>query len=415
LKMFTVSKRTLTIFPLTLCLIGYLMVGCSASLAYLMSVEEMTEKADVILVGTVESIFHCPADPAVPRMHRQVYVSVERYLKNPLNQTSVTVVALGATIGNTGMWVEDQPEFHVSERVLLFLRDDPWFLEGNQHGFYQIIGECQGKFAVEEESAISKHGLIIHDGYEFQGIKFEWAPEVKPAEFEVSDLSITPDKVKLGWNAIISFTVTNIGEQTGSYFVNLKIDGVPTAGMTGELEPGESEVRSYWLTPKRPGDYSVEVDGRIGSFTSEAPPPIVIKPTPPKLAEFEVIVNDFQVHPLGIEVEDEDDVWTFRISYNVTNVGDYYGNYSVRSKIDGMAVDSNVFFLEAGETQSYLFEVERGIGTYQVEVEEFTESIEVTLIHKRSFWDEIPGFPYESIIIGLIAIISILRARNLNR
>ena len=303
--MFTVSKRTLTIFPLTLCLVGYLMVGCSASLAYLMSVEEMTEKADVILVGTVESIFHCPADLAIPSMHRQVYVSVERYLKNPLNKTSITVVALGATIGNTTMWVEDQPEFNVSERVLLFLRDDPWFLEGNQHGFYQIIGECQGKFAVEEESAISKHGLIIHDGYEFQGIKFEWASEVKPAEFEI-------------------------------------------------------------------------------------------------------IVNDFQVHPLGIEVEDEDDVWTFRISYNVTNVGDYYGNYSVRSKIDGMVVDSNVFFLEVGETQSYLFEVERGIGTYQVEVEEFTESIEVTLIHKRSFWDEIPGFPYESIILGLIAVIIIL-------
>jgi len=35
---------------------------------------------------------------------------------------------------------------------------------------------------------------------------------------------------------------------------------------------------------------------------------------------------------------------------------------------------------------------------------------------KPSFWDNIPGFPYESIILGLVAVIIILwhaRARNL--
>ena len=227
----------------------------------------------------------------------------------------------------------------------------------------------------------------------------------------LDNLTVIPPEIERGDNVTISFTITNIDNQTFTYIAKISVEGIGcmdahiedlTIGVVVELEAYESKTVSRTITPDAVGDYNVTVDGLTGSFEVKEPK----KP-------FEVIVNDFQVHPLGIEVEDEDDVWTFRISYNVTNVGDYYGNYSVRSKIDGMVVDSYVFFLEAGETQSYLFEVERGIGTYQVEVEEFTESIEVTLIHKRSFWDEIPGFPYESIIIGLIAIISILRARNL--
>jgi len=226
-----------------------------------------------------------------------------------------------------------------------------------------------------------------------------------------TDLNITPSELELGDNVTISLDIMNPNNGSITYIVTIRIPiseappyGIPINEtlVYVELEPYESKTVQHTIIPDKVGDFSFTVDGMTGSF-------VVKEPKKP----FEVIVNDFQVHPLGIEVEDEDDVWTFRISYNVTNVGDYYGNYSVRSKIDGMVVDSNVFFLEAGETQSYLFEVERGIGTYQVEVEEFTESIEVTLIHKRSFWDEIPGFPYESIIIGLIAIISILRTRNL--
>ena len=43
-----------------------------------------------------------------------------------------------------------------------------------------------------------------------------------------------------------------------------------------------------------------------------------------------------------------------------------------------------------------------------VEVDGLTGSFGVTLIYEPSFWDKIPGFPYESIIIGLISVIIIL-------
>jgi len=139
-----------------------------------LSIEEMTETANVILIGTVEEVLHSAASPyTVPHMHRQVTVSVERCLKNTLETETVTVVALGATLGNTTMWVEDEPEFQESERVLLFLRDDPTFLNDNPQGFYQVVGLCQGKFTVDSDSAISVSGHVIKNGLMVDNIKFK--------------------------------------------------------------------------------------------------------------------------------------------------------------------------------------------------------------------------------------------------
>ena len=154
-------------------LLSYQMVPCSADFISL-SIEEMTEAADVILIGTVEEVLHCAASPyTVPHMHRQVTVSVERYLKNPLETETVTVVARGATLGNTTLWVEDEPEFQESERVLLFLRDDPSFLDDNPQGFYQVVGLCQGKFIVGSDGAISDSGHVIEDGFRVGEIEFK--------------------------------------------------------------------------------------------------------------------------------------------------------------------------------------------------------------------------------------------------
>ncbi|MBC8224937.1 hypothetical protein H8E65_10130 [Candidatus Bathyarchaeota archaeon] len=149
------------------------MVPCSADIIPL-SIEEMTEAADVILMGTVEEVLHCAASPyTVPHMHRQVTVSVERYLKNPLEAETVTVITLGATVGSTTLWVEDQPEFQESERVLLFLWDDPEFLDDNPQGYYQVVNMVQGKFTVDSDSAISDYGQVIEDGFRVGEIEFK--------------------------------------------------------------------------------------------------------------------------------------------------------------------------------------------------------------------------------------------------
>jgi len=160
MKIISGRMRAFTLPLLLLTLSGYMVCWSSASIAHVMSIEEMKEKADVILVGGVESIIHCPTDPDdVPSMHRKVQISVERYLKNPLNSSGVTLLLLGATVGNTTMVVSDQPDFNVSDRVLLFLIDDVWFLEENPRGYFQLVNGNQGKIEIAADTALGEFGF----------------------------------------------------------------------------------------------------------------------------------------------------------------------------------------------------------------------------------------------------------------
>ena len=147
-------------------LLSYQMAPCSADLVHL-SIEEMTEAADIILIGTVEEVLHFEASSyTIPQMHRQITVSVERYLKNPLETNTVTVVDLAIE----ALLV---PEFQESERVLLFLSDEPTFLDDNPLGYYQVLGLSQGKFTVDSDGAVNVLGEVIEDDFKVGEIKFK--------------------------------------------------------------------------------------------------------------------------------------------------------------------------------------------------------------------------------------------------
>jgi len=62
--------------------------------------------------------------------------------------------------------------------------------------------------------------------------------------------------------------------------------------------------------------------------------------------------------------------------------------------------------LARGESPTVSFEETWGISSYTVEVDGLAGSF--TVKPKPSFWDKIPGFPYESIILGLLAVIIII-------
>ena len=152
-------------------------VGCFGDVIR-MSIKDMTLKADLILIGKVESVTHHPATfEDVGKMHRKVLITVERYLKNPQDSSEVVIIVLGATIGKTTMWVEDQPSFENSERVLVFLKANPWFLQANPEGYYQVLGEFQGKFTIESGLAVNEGGQTIADGEIVEQIKFVLRPK----------------------------------------------------------------------------------------------------------------------------------------------------------------------------------------------------------------------------------------------
>ena len=237
-----------------------------------------------------------------------------------------------------------------------------------------------------------------------------WPPEppLKPAELVLSDLSITPEIAELWgdievWTFKITVEVTNIGEQEGMDTIDLRVDGLVVDWRTVMLRGGEKTMIIYDVT-RGVGSYLVEVDGLTGGFEVKGPP---------KPAEFEFLnLRIFYPGVIPPEVE-EGQVVTVTVSIEAENVGELEGSHTVELKVDGEVIDSKEVTLEGEASATVLFDLTRGEGTYEVEVEGFTDSF--TVNPKPSFWDKIPGFPYESIILGLIAVIIILwyaRARK---
>ncbi len=100
----------------------------------------------------------------------------------------------------------------------------------------------------------------------FLDIYWPWyKPEVPPgAEFKVSDLGISHAEVQVGYPVTISCLVTNIGGEAGSYTVEMGGDFV--AEQTVYLEPAESKVVSFDVTPTVAKPYSGSVNGLPFTF-----------------------------------------------------------------------------------------------------------------------------------------------------
>lgn len=97
-----------------------------------------------------------------------------------------------------------------------------------------------------------------------------YIPTKKPpwvAAFTVTDLQISPPQVAVGETVTISAKVTNTGGAEGSYDVTLKKNGAVESTSEVTLVPGQSTTVSFSSTADSAGNYQMEIDGQIGSFT----------------------------------------------------------------------------------------------------------------------------------------------------
>lgn len=96
-------------------------------------------------------------------------------------------------------------------------------------------------------------------------------PSPPPAEFELSNLNITPTEVKPGKEVTISVEVTNIGGKEGSRTISLLVNQVLEQTKQITLAPRQTEVVTFTVTRDEPGSYTVEVNGLTNGFTVVAP------------------------------------------------------------------------------------------------------------------------------------------------
>jgi hypothetical protein len=94
-------------------------------------------------------------------------------------------------------------------------------------------------------------------------------PAPEPAHFVPSGLSITPPEVKAGEAVTISLNVTNDGEESGTYTVELKINGSTVDSKIVTLDGGQGQAVSFAVSASEAGTYDASVAGLNGSFTVE--------------------------------------------------------------------------------------------------------------------------------------------------
>ena len=93
-----------------------------------------------------------------------------------------------------------------------------------------------------------------------------------PADFQISDLMVTPAEVKAGEEVAISVKVTNIGGQSDSYTVSLMVNQTTEQTKTVTLPAGASTITQFKITKQTLGTYSIEVEGLTDELTvSKAP------------------------------------------------------------------------------------------------------------------------------------------------
>ena len=94
-----------------------------------------------------------------------------------------------------------------------------------------------------------------------------------PAAFAYSNLSVTPAEATPGAAVAVSVTVKNNGDQSGTYSVELKLDGASKETKTGTLAGGASATVTFTVSSAAEGTHTVAVGTLSGSFKVTTPPP----------------------------------------------------------------------------------------------------------------------------------------------
>jgi hypothetical protein len=175
-------------------------------------------------------------------------------------------------------------------------------------------------------------------------------------KFSVSNLSITPNSVKVGEPVNISIYVTNNGMQTGKYSVVLRIGGVVENISDMTLSPGGNQTTSFVVVKDAPGDYYADIDGLGGFFN-------VIPLNPPAF-----IVSNFSISPERVRQGQP-----IIVTASVTNLGEITGSHALILRIKGMAEAQQEVLLGPGKTQDVEFQISKDTpGFYPVSMENWT-------------------------------------------
>ena len=185
-----------------------------------------------------------------------------------------------------------------------------------------------------------------------------------PAAFTASTLTVSPAEAKPGDQVTITVKVSNTGDLSGTYTVNLKINNATVDSKDITLADGVNGVVTFTTTQTKDGTYSVGIDSQTGQFVVNAPVLTgVVTPTTPVVpASF--TVSNLLVTPSAVDING-----TVTINVQVSNSGDTPGTYEVKLRINNVDVTSKTVSVDSKSTKTVTFTTsEDKAGTYSVNV-----------------------------------------------
>lgn len=184
---------------------------------------------------------------------------------------------------------------------------------------------------------------------------------LKPAEFKVSNLRITPEEVKAGGEVTLKVDIENIGDVEGTYTVTLKVDGVKVETEDMVVSAGDTETISFELTEDVPAMYTIDLEGLTGEVHFRE-----LKP-----AEFKV--GGLTITPNPVKVGE-----ATKITLSIRNVGEAQDTYTATMVMDGLVEQTRDVTLAGGATKSVSFSVSKDSpGSYAVEIGDLEAVLEV--------------------------------------
>jgi hypothetical protein len=162
------------------------------------------------------------------------------------------------------------------------------------------------------------------------------APPPKPAEFTLSDLTIDPQVVDVGNPIGVTAKVTNVGETSGSYSVDLIVNGEVKGTRTLQLSGGETTTVTFTITQSTPGTLTIKVGNMTGTAVIQEAARILlynIAVTPAELWGGQVVT----------------------VTTTVSNVGQSTGSIQLKLLVDDALVETRTIQLDGGAYSNVQF------------------------------------------------------------
>jgi hypothetical protein len=184
-----------------------------------------------------------------------------------------------------------------------------------------------------------------------------------PASFAIADLKVTPEQAFTGENVTASITVSNDGDLSGNYTIDLKVDGEIV--QTKEITVGgrSTETVTFNLPTEEAGTHSVSIGDLEATYEVK---------TAKTTASF--TTGGLIITPGEIKAGEQ-----VTISVTVSNTGETEGTYSVTLKVNDKVAETKETTLAGGATGNVAFtSTGDKAGTYVVDVNGATGSFTVT-------------------------------------